>query len=311
MISNISDLIRASSTLLWPIIVLIVLLFYKAEIGNLAARLRKAKLFGQEVELDKELDNLQQSAKQLEENAPYTSAPSPEPEQVEPETVDSAATADSERDLLEETARSPKVGLMLVSAEIEREARNLAASLEASAHGNWERRGPMPASLTRNITSLTEMGVLPQGILKSLEQFRAVRSEIVHGGLRVSDDEILRAVDSGLVILRALKAVPRGKFIVRAAGFKVYSDSECKNLRSDVLGVLIDHIGPGGVKLQEWVVPRRENDLHPGDLVTFKFGSPEPHWDESWYRDEVSGKIHSAWGYSIEFAGKVIDSSAP
>ena len=311
MISNVSDLIRASSTLLWPIIVLAVLLFYKTEIADLAARLRKAKLFGQEVELDKDLDNLQQFAKQLEENARYTSAASPEPDQVEPETVSNSAVADSERDLLEETARSPKVGLMLVGAEIEREARNLATSLEASAHDKRERRGPMATSLTRNIISLTEMGVLPQGILKSLEQFRAVRGEIVHGGLRVSDDEILRAVDSGLVILRAIKAVPRGKFIVRTAGFKVYSDPKCEDLRSDVLGALIDHIGPGGIKLREWVVPRRENDLHPGDLVTFKFGSPEPHWDESWYRDDATGEIHHAWGYAVEFAGKVIDPSAP
>ena len=311
MISNISVLARAFSTLLWPIIVLIALLFYKAEIANLVGRLRKAKVFGQEVELDKDLDNLQQSAKQLEDNARYASPAPPEPEQDEPEKAPSAAVADSERDLLEETARSPKVGLMLVSAEIEREARNLASSIEASVHDKRQRRSPMVTSLAQNIRLLTEVGVLPQGILNTLEQFRGVRNEIVHGGLRVSDDEILRAVDSGLVILRALKAVPRGKFIVRAAGFKVYSDSECKNLRSDVLGVLIDHVGPGGVKLQEWVVPRREDDLHPGDIVTFKHEGLGPHWNESWYRDDAAGEIHPAWEYSVEFVGEIIKSGAP
>jgi hypothetical protein len=300
MINNISQLMRAASTLLWPIIVLIVLLFYKTEIANLAARLRKAKLFGQEVELDKDLDNLERSAKQLEEST-YAGHVSPE----SGPKLDGAfndAVADAERDLLEETARSPKVGLMLLSREIEREARNLVASLGASTYNERRRNG----TLVQNLTTLTEMGVLPKGIFKGLDQFRMVRNELIHGGPQASDDDILRAIDSGLAILRVLKAVPRSKLIVCDAGFKLYSDSECKTPIDGVLGILLEDIGPGGITSKKWVVPRRDGDLHPGDLVTFET-NPEYSWDSSWYRDRT-GKAELGWtGWAAEFTGKKID----
>ena len=302
MIDNISELIRAVSTIFWPVIVLIVLLFYKTEISNLVARLRKARVFGQEVELDKDLDNLAKSAEQLEEGSRYTENLSPD----ETARVAGEAATNVERDLLEETARSPKVGLILLGGEIEREARSLAASLKVSGRDKRQRSGPMANSLMRNISVLTEMGVLPPGIFDSLEQFRLVRNEIVHGDRPVADDDILRAIDSGLSILRVLKAVPRFKHVVHASGIKVYSDRDGKKERDDVQAILVESINPGGITSMTRIFPRKKDGLHPGDLVTFEF-NVDQSWGPSWYFDEVSGEIKLAWEQAAEFVGDRID----
>jgi Domain of unknown function (DUF4145) len=219
-------------------------------------------------------------------------------------------TSDEERALLEEATRSPKAGLILLGGEIERETRNLAASLKVSGHDKRERRGPMATSLMRNISILTDMGVLPKGIFNSLDQFRAVRNEIVHGGRPVSDDDIFRAIDSGLSILRVLKAVPRFRHVVRIPWFTVYSDPQGKNERVDVHGISLESINPGGITKTPRILARRENDLHQGDLVTFDF-NPDQSWDASWYIDETSGDIELAWEFCAEFTGQKIDSSTP
>jgi hypothetical protein len=57
-----SDLLRGVAAVLWPIVILVLLLIFRPEVTGLFSRLRKAKLLGQEVELDESLDKLNRSA---------------------------------------------------------------------------------------------------------------------------------------------------------------------------------------------------------------------------------------------------------
>jgi hypothetical protein len=288
------------------VVALIAIFFFRSEISDFMTRVRKARVFGQEVELDRDLDNLAKSAEKLEEGVTYKANPSTD----ESAGAAEAAVSDVERDILEETARSPKVGLILLAGEIEREARHLAAVLRVSSHDRRRRSGPMAYSLMRNIQVLTEMGVLPSGIFESLEQFRGVRNEIVHGGRRVGDDDILRAIDSGLSILRVLKAVPRLKHLICASGLSVYSDPDAQDERTDIKAIIVESVDPGGVTGTTRVLPSNDSGLLPGDLVTFEFDA-EQSWGPTWYRDQDSGEPEGAWEHAAEFVGIKIDSSDP
>ncbi len=75
MLSNVSELLKGISALLWPVIVLLALFFFRSEISGFLTRVRKARVFGQEVELDRDLDDLAKSAEQLEERVTYSEAP--------------------------------------------------------------------------------------------------------------------------------------------------------------------------------------------------------------------------------------------
>jgi uncharacterized protein YutE (UPF0331/DUF86 family) len=305
MLDNIANLLRGIGTLLWPIVLLVALFFFRAEISGLVRRLRKARLFGQELELDEDLDKLARSAEQLEAGAPG------EPLVADKATEDKAEdSADIEQLILEETTRFPKAALVLLAAEIEREVRHLAAMLEVSSHSRRTRSGPMAYSLMRNIQALMDMGVVPKGTFETLEQFRRVRNEIVHGGKPVSDDDILRAIDSGLAIFRVLKAVPRFKHVVRFSDLRIYSDPEGKQERKDISGIIIETVQPGGLITKTEILPTIVGDLHPGDLVTLEFNG-DRYWGPSWYRDLESNTLNIAWDNAPEFVGRKLDFEEP
>jgi len=63
---NLAELLRAISTLLWPAFALWLFFTYKEEIRALLRRIKRGKLFGQEIELEDSLQRLQDTAKQAE-----------------------------------------------------------------------------------------------------------------------------------------------------------------------------------------------------------------------------------------------------
>jgi hypothetical protein len=70
MINGIAQLITAIASILWPIVLLIGLPIFKQEIRSLFGRLRRGKMFGQEIELDTPV----QSPSPKAESVPTSSA---------------------------------------------------------------------------------------------------------------------------------------------------------------------------------------------------------------------------------------------
>jgi hypothetical protein len=100
-------------------------------------------------------------------------------------------------EVLRESARSPRLGLLLLSAKIDRAAQELGDRFVTEAA---KTRARTPPEMMRQ---LVEIQLLPSEAAQALELFYTVRNQIVHG--RDADEvEVARAIDSGTRLLRLL-----------------------------------------------------------------------------------------------------------
>jgi hypothetical protein len=202
---DVADLISATASLLWPIMAFTVISWFRPELRGLLARIRKGKFLGQEIELD-ELQAKTEEAEATEAVAVTISGAGSatgagsvvaEGGRVEGTGKPGFIAAEAEiEEVLREASRSPRIGLMLLSAKMERAAREL-----ASEFGVGTSRPNM--SLSMLIRSLVEAEQLSREDASALSLFNHVRNRIVHGH-DAGDDEIARAIDSGTRLLRLL-----------------------------------------------------------------------------------------------------------
>src|SRR4051794_27734438 len=96
--SKATNLIEALTPLAWPVVALVLFLVFKKDVRALLSRIRRGKVLGQEFDFDQELDSLNASANQAEEEpaagSPVAPAKPPEPE----------ARLDERREIGEEAA---------------------------------------------------------------------------------------------------------------------------------------------------------------------------------------------------------------
>jgi hypothetical protein len=116
-------------------------------------------------------------------------------------TVGPAPAQDEIEEVLREAGRSPKLGLILLSTEIERAARELAADIGLDVS-----RRPVP--LNAMIRALVQAEQLPEKAGEALNLLNQVWNRIIHGH-DADDDEIARAIYSGTRLLRLLLSRPR------------------------------------------------------------------------------------------------------
>ena len=291
---------RGISAVLWPLAALIVVLTFRAEISDLLRRLRRGKLLGQEIELDKSLDVLERGAEEL------ASKPLPPLESVSPTE---AAGRDPESryaiegevaNVLELAAQSPKSALMLLSANIEREARRL---LAATGHSE---EVPRTASLRAMVEVLEKATSLQRGTLDVVRNFAEVRNRIVHGHQDVQDDEILRAIDAGLIIYRSIAIVPREWNVVHHPGVALFSDPGASDEVRDVYGVILQTTSGGGTIKSTRIFPTTRRHFQRGRDVAWEWNL-DKKWGPMWYRDPDNGEIRQAWDASLEFVGRHLD----
>ena len=159
-----SNLVRAIASLLWPILVTTFMLLFRKQIGDAIGRIKKGKLLGQEIELSESLKTLQESASQASEEVALL------PKQRESKPEDDDESQDSEtnndttiRSIIQEATRSPKAALMVLTAEIEKEARQTLASI-----GKLKGRTQIP--IAQAIRDLDSHYGLPRHMSSSLEQ---------------------------------------------------------------------------------------------------------------------------------------------
>lgn len=199
---DLADLIQAIASLAWPCVVITVVRWFRPEIRNVITRLKKGKLLGTEIELNE----LQVKSEQATEKVilAHLSA------RQEGQTINAASTVDGAKnvaavenaveEVLREAARSPKLGLMLLAAKLERAAREAAEAAGLAGTGrytayNW-------------IKSLVIANLLPREGAEAFVLFLNVRNRIVHGQ-DAEDADIARAIDSGVQLLKILIAIPK------------------------------------------------------------------------------------------------------
>jgi hypothetical protein len=285
-----AELISAVASLLWPLFAFTGLFVFKKQIGDLVGRIKRGKLLGQEIELSESLNKLEESAAAVAKEV----AALPAPASVE---IPSESTADDQIKLiLQEAARSPKAALILLASNVEREARQLLASV---GYLKGQRYVPLPQAI--DVLS-KQFGGLPGHIPSSLRFFWDARNRLVHGG-EADSEETLRAIDSGVTILKALQAFPREKNIVYHPGVTVYQDPLCKSQWPDVRGIILETETPGGIRRSFRIFPTTRTHFQKGQRVAWEWNT-ESSWGEAWYKDPDTEEIKPAWSASMEFIGR-------
>jgi len=295
--SEFSELLKAIASLLWPIFAFVALFIFKQQIGEAIGRIRKGKLLGQEIELSESLVELQQKATEL--SVEVASLPVKEEEAGDLTEKEQQRSDNSVREIVHEAARSPKAALILLATEIEREARQVMASV-----GLLKGRRHVPFTQALNELD-SQYGGLPGHVSSGIKHFWDVRNRLIHGG-EADEANILSAIDSGVTILRSLQALPRETNIVYHPGVKVYSDQKCKNEIENTKGVILETSSPSGAKMFYRIFPTTKTHFKKGQRVAWEW-SDEQVWKEAWYRDPDTNEIKLAWSSSMEFVGRNLD----
>jgi hypothetical protein len=213
-------LLSSTANVVFAIALLVALFYFGPSVRRLLPRLRRAKLLGQEIELAAEIDQVQQAvtaAAQFSIGSVSIAVPAgsvtidgqpPLAESIKVEDEISAvlegAKVDAEIDeVLRVAAQSPSAGLMLLGTPLGRQLRVLAShasdiSLGAGAHFQDV---PDMALL------LKKQKILPAVVADSVTRFWKLRNRVVHAG-NATREEILRAIDIGIDLLRLLSSIP-------------------------------------------------------------------------------------------------------
>jgi hypothetical protein len=208
---DVADLISATASLLWPVITFTIITWFRPELRALMARIRKGKFLGQEIELDEMLADTDEAvakaeaaAESISSGAGSADGTSSAAAQAVPtdDRIEIDAAQDEIEEVLREAARSPRIGLMLLSSKMERAARDLALAIGL----NVGRRGGVSLSIL--VRELVQAEQITRQDANALGLFNQVRNQIVHGH-DADDNEVARAIDSGTRLLRLLLSTPR------------------------------------------------------------------------------------------------------
>ena len=286
-----AELMKAIATLLWPIFAFVALYIFKPQIAVLLGRLKKGKIFGQDFELTDSLNKLTKSTVELEKET--AALPILETTHEEFETYNVV------KEILSETAHSPKTALILLASYLERDARQLLASM-----GHLKGQQNIPLSKAIEVLDKQVCG-LPGHVPSSLKFFSEARNKLIHGG-EASPEDILRAIDSGITILRALRAIPKEVNVVYHPGVDIFIDPLCKTLITNAKGIILETESPGGITKSFRIFPTTRAHFQKGKRVAWEW-SFELTWGPTWYKDPNTHEIKKAWDSSTEFIGRHLD----
>jgi hypothetical protein len=210
-----------------------------------------------------------------------------------------------EQAILEQSANSPRAAIMLTAIEIEHELRKILASTGVLKMFLSLEQPTLPNAL--KVLGTVSGAIIPRELEQKISQFWYFRNQAAHATVA---ELPLYAIELGLSILRILQNVPRPSYIVRKANLSLYSDSNCRNERPDVRGVLIETFDADG-KSQGIRIHPSTKEYVEGMSVGWEWDtSPyfrsDAGWDETWYKDPQTGKCTPAWSGSMEFIGREI-----
>lgn len=257
----------------------------------------------------KKLDELGKAAEKLAEDEIVQADAAKTAEDDDPSD---AARRDAQRlaadevvtEVLELAGRSPKLALMFLSSELDRAIHHL---LMGSGWGVGRRRW----TLREGVARLVELGVLPASAKAAADLYTQVRNAVVHGAKPRSDDEILRALDSGLEIYNAVANVPRERNFVLATDIPLFADEDATQPIADARGIMLRTVAPGAQRTEtRRIFPTTRNHFRVGEEVAWVWGDSW-QWGAAWYRDPETGKIQKGWDGSLEFIGTPIDDPVP
>jgi hypothetical protein len=303
----IAPILQAIASLAWAGFAFTALFVLKRQIARAFGRLTRAEFFGQKIELRAEIDELSVSAAATEKEVqelPRRLLFQAEAGQYSLGGETATVHADQQEALdatvkfiLQQAASDPKVALMAVAAELEKQARQALATRGVLG-------GRRAVSLNQALGELINYG-FPPNLARTLRLFLDVRNKVVHG-MAATNDDALSALDSGLILLRALSALPNETIIVYHPGVEVFFDAECKQPITDAKGLIVETTSAGGAIKTKGIFPTTRAHYQKGKRVAVEWNM-QKKWPQAWYRDPDTGEIKSAWVESAEFIGRHLE----
>jgi len=279
---------------MWPIATLVLILVFRKDLTGLLARVRKGKLFGQELELDPAIREFQQSVREAQQEVPEPEAP-PQKLQQQVEELDRDT-----KEVLDIAARDPELGVVKLATKLEREVRLLAGSL-----GQLESRRHV--SFLQVFSMLVQKGYVPKHTAESLRTFWELRNRIVHGRGEESDKDVRRVLDIALVLLKTIRSIPHEINVVAYPDVELFADANCTIQIGDAVGVLLSTTSPGGAEVFKRIFPTTRRGYYQiGKRVTWEWNLTKT-WGPAWYVDPDTGKRKQAWSSAGEFVGRHVD----
>ena len=199
--------------------------------------------------------------------------------------------------ILRQAAESPRVALIMLGRELRFQTRRALA-----VRGLLKFRLTVP--VLQALSELHQYG-FPVNLIGSLKLFEEVRNKMVHGS-GATDEDMLRAIDSGITILNAINALPSETNVVHDPHVAIYEDEDCTKPVAGAWAVMLETISPGGAIKSFRIFPTTRTHFKKGMSVAWEWNNAR-QWGACWYRDPDSGKSRQAWGGSMEFIGRNLD----
>jgi hypothetical protein len=289
-----NESIIAFAHLMWPIVTLVLILVFRKDLTVLLSRVRKGKLFGQELELDPAIQEFQRSVREAQQELPEPEAP-PQKLRQQVEELD----RDTE-DILDIAARDPELGIVKLAIELETEVRLLAASL-----GQLDTRRHI--SLFQMFSMLVEKGYVPRHTADSLRSFWELRNRIVHGRGEESNKDVRRVLDIGLVLLKTIRSIPHEINVVAHPDVELFSDASCETPIENAVGLVLNTTTPGGADVYKRIFPTIKRGYYQkGRRVAWEWNLSKT-WGAAWYVDPDTGEKEQAWSSAGEFVGRHVE----
>jgi len=295
--TRIVSLVEAVTKLGWLAFAFCVFLSLRRHLSDLIPRLKKGKVLGQEFELRESIDDLRRSVGSVVAET-----------EAGPQTVETTAMANPigpvdeltrlEKQILSDAARSPTAALLTLANAMEHRLLHLLGAM------GWLPKLKV-TGLPDAVDLLEEKGVISRSLASSARIFWKARNALVHG-IHAPDEEILKAIDLGITLLRAIYVIRASELTVLVADIPIFSDSEGRNRIEGAVGVMLEEASPGRMIRGTVVYPTTRTWYKPGMRVTLE-SSKGRTFGEVWYRDPSSDRIVQACKGSLEFTGRNVE----
>lgn len=287
---------KLAGAILWPIVAFFLAMLFKGEISSIIRRIKKGKFFGNEFELEDELNELAEATERAQKEI-YIPAAVVEDE--EKGFGRGEAPKQDYEQIMARASENPELGLIFIARKIELEMKRL---LAVSGH----LRGRRSLSYRDMAEYLGRNAAVSENLRKSLDLFWDVRNKIVHSHGEVSREDLIRTIDIGLTVLSAISVIPHEKNVVAHPGADLFADPEGRQPIQSAKALILETTSPGGAAKSIRVFPTTRTDYRKGMAVTWEWNM-EKTWGPSYYRDPTTGRIIKAWSVSAEFVGRDLD----
>ena len=270
LIPQITSLVGSIASLLWVTLAIVIVVLFRDEFRNLLRKLKKGKLFGQEIEFEEELQKLSTKAEKVQEEAAKVASSQP----TELDTEKAATDEKKIDEIIRSAAEAPKTNLIMLGREIEREMQRV---LRVIGRSNEQRF----VSLGQGMSELKKLGWVGD-LASSVELFQKIRNAIVHGQANPSESDIISAIDSGAKILSALNTLPRMRHMIVETGIPLFLEPSGASRSIDITGIKVSGIGRDDFTNFTEIYPTNK-DYKVGAYVTWEWDKSRPVLPHYWF----------------------------